>query len=69
MHCLIALILYYRDLISENKKKQTKRNVELDNSIGNIGIESNKFKRLIEKIMKKNTFRPYPDINNIPGLL
>ena len=53
--------------IENNKKiKKTNKKVELGTKIGNIKIEANKFSELVEKITKRNIFRPYPDINDIP---
>ena len=33
----------------------------------NIEISSNKFSELVENINKKNSYRSYPDINDIPN--
>ena len=49
------------------QKKITKKNITLASSIQNAEISSNRFGELVEKIIKKNSFRPYPDINNIPN--
>ncbi len=35
--------------------------------IVNTEIKLSKFSELVEKITKENTFRPYPDINDIPN--
>ena len=50
-----------------NQKKQLKKSVELDPITENIKIEPSKFSELIKKITKKNSLRPYPDINDIPN--
>ena len=50
-----------------NKKIATKKiskTIEGSSFIGNLKV--NKFKDLVDNIIKKNTFRPYPDINDIP---
>ena len=50
-----------------SQKKQLKKKVELDAGITNTEIKLGKFSELVEKITKKNTFRPYPDINDVPN--
>ena len=50
-----------------SQKKQLKKNVELDAATANTEINLGKFDELVEKITQKNTFRPYPDINDIPN--
>ena len=52
--------------INVNKEKQLKKNTELEAAIINTEIKLGKFSELVEKITKKNTFRTYPDINDIP---
>ena len=50
-----------------DQKKQLKKSVELDVRAENIKIEPSKFSEYIKKITKKNSLRPYPDINYIPN--
>ena len=50
-----------------NQKKQLKKSVKLDVGTENIKIEPSKFSEFIKKITKKNSLRPYPDINDIPN--
>ena len=50
-----------------SQKKQLKKKVDLDDAVANTEIKLGKFSELVEKITKKNTFRPYPDINDIPN--
>ena len=50
-----------------SQKKQLKKKVDLDAGITNTEIKLGKFSELVEKITKKNTFRPYPNINDIPN--
>ena len=50
-----------------SQKKQLKKKVDLDAGIANTEIKLSKFSELVEKITKKNTFRPYPDINDVPN--
>ena len=58
---------------SSKKKLLKTKNVPLDkeiiinNGISRINISSTEFNELIEKITKKNMFRPYPNINDIPN--
>ena len=53
--------------ITVNKKKQLKKNTELDATAENTEIKLGKFSELVEKITRKNAFKPYPDINDIPN--
>ena len=53
--------------IIKKEKKTSKQSVNI-----NAGIEApatilTNFNKLVEKITKKNIFRPYPDINDIPN--
>jgi len=57
----------YKKEIVNNQKEKFEKSVELDVNIVNFKIEFNKFRELVEKITKRNTFRPYPDINDIPN--
>ena len=56
-----------RSKIVKNETKHLKKNVESTTSIANTKIELGKFSEIVEKITKKNLFRPYPDINDIPN--
>ena len=47
----------YKRKIYVNKEKQLKK----------AEIDLDEFSELVEKITKKNTFKPYPDINEIPN--
>ena len=49
------------------QKNQLKKNVELDAGVADTKIKLGEFSELFEKITKKNTLRPYPDINDIPN--
>ena len=53
--------------IKRDEKKMTKNNITNNDSDINTTIDSTNFKKLVEKIINKNTFRPYPDINDIPN--
>ena len=44
-----------------------KKEIEINTSIAKINISSTEFNDLIEKITKKNMFRPYPNINDMPN--
>ena len=52
-----------------SKKKVEKiENKEIEiNSITNINITPNEFEKLVERITKKNMFKSYPNINDIPN--
>ena len=53
------------------KKKQSAKNLPSENEIiVNVGVSSindSDFKKLVEKITKRNMYRSYPDINDIPN--
>ena len=42
-----------------------KKNIELNSNTSNTEIKSDKFSVLLQKVIQKNTFKPYPDINDI----
>ena len=52
---------------STNKKIITKNSSVERSEIINVDLNQNKFKNLVKKITKKNSFRSYPDINDIPN--
>ena len=52
-------------LKTENVPSEKK--VIINTDIAKIDISSTKFKKLIEKITKKNMLRPFPNINDIPN--
>ena len=65
-------------IIKEEKKSSKKKilkteNVTLEKAViintgtARINISSTEFKELVEKITKKNMFKPYPNINAIPN--
>ena len=65
-------------IIKEEKKSSKKKilkteNVPLEKEViintdtARINISSAEFKELVEKITKKNIFKPYPNINSIPN--
>ena len=47
--------------------KTTNENVKEYSSTESNKIRHSKFNELVERINKKNSFRPYPDINDIPN--
>ena len=53
--------------IIKKGRETSKQKVLIDTGFANIEIEATKFKELVEKITKKNLFRSYPDINDIPN--
>ena len=53
--------------IIKNEKKNFKRYADVNSNSENIIADSNNFKELVEKITKKNAFKSYPDINDIPN--
>ena len=51
--------------ITKKQKKTPKRSVNINTAIESPATISTNFNKLVEKITKKNIFRPYPDINDI----
>ena len=56
-----------RSKIVKNETKHLKKNVETTTSIANTKIELGKFSEIVEKITKKNSFKSFPDIDDIPN--
>ena len=52
--------------ILKTEKVPSKKEVVINTGIAKIDISSTEFKKLVEKITKKNMFRSYPNINDIP---
>ena len=48
------------------KRKKISKKTELTSDVKNTEIKLSKFSELVEKIGKKNSFKPYPNINDIP---
>ena len=61
--------IWKKEKKSSKKKVQKNENKEIviDTDIAKTNISSSKFKELVEKITKKNMFRSYPNINDIPN--
>ena len=62
------------DIWKEEKKSSKKKVLKTENkeivintNIAKTSISSSKFKELVEKITKKNMFRSYPNINDVPN--
>ena len=55
-------------IVDENNMKKNKIK-EISNKKNNqiLSLESSNFKNLVEKIIKRNDSKPYPEINNIPN--
>ena len=56
-----------RSKIVKNETKHLKKNVETTTSFANTKIELGKFTEIVEKITKKNSLKPFPDIDDIPN--
>ena len=56
-----------RSKIVKNETKHLKKSVESTTSIANTKVELGKFSEIVEKITKKNSFRTFPDIDDIPN--
>jgi len=51
----------------KSDKKTSKQIVSTSSGLRNITNNPTKFNELVEGIIKKDTFRPYPNINDIPN--
>ena len=47
--------------------KKTEKKAEISTLVKNLEVNISNFNDLVDKINKKNTLRPYPDINDIPN--
>ena len=53
--------------VPKNEKAPLEKEVVINTGIAKIEISSTEFKKLVEKITRKNMFRSYPNINDIPN--
>ena len=53
--------------ILKNKRKMPKKIIKIEDSVEKNTPISSDFGKLVKKITNRNAFRPYPDINDIPG--
>ena len=53
--------------IIKREKKALRQTADIKASSENITNESTSFRKLVEKIIKKNSFRSYRNINDIPN--
>ena len=53
--------------IIKKKKKQSKQSDSIITAVENNEIESSSFDKLVEKIIKRNSLKSYPDINDVPN--
>jgi hypothetical protein len=53
--------------ILKTENAPLKKEVIINTGTARINISSTEFKELVEKITKKNMFKPYPNINAIPN--
>ena len=57
-----------KEVLKEEKKLSKKKSKkQIVTSAADSKIEISEFKTWLEKITKKNSFKPYPDINDIPN--
>ena len=56
-----------KKMLKKKQKNKQSQKVELSTKIGTMEIKTNKFGDLVNKIIKRNSLRPYPDINDIPN--
>ena len=64
----------FKKKIEKNEETSIKKpiitlnqNVKLGAKTNIVEIDSNKFSTLVNKILIKNSFKPYPNINDIPN--
>ena len=53
--------------VIKTKNNPSEKEVIINTATARINISSTEFKELVEKITKKNMFKPYPNINAIPN--
>jgi len=56
----------YKKKVLKTENVPSEKEVVINTSIAKIDISSTEFNKLVEKITKKNMFRSYPNINDIP---
>ena len=57
----------FKKKILKTENVPLKKEVIINTGTARINISSTEFKELVEKITKKNMFKPYPNINTIPN--
>jgi len=62
-------VLRSKKMAIKTEKKASKQNVDITSNLylENPTIRPTNFSELVENITKKNTLRPYPDVNDIPN--
>ena len=62
-------VLQSKKMAIKTEKKASKQNVDITSNLylENPTIRPTNFSELVENITKKNTLRPYPDVNDIPN--
>ena len=60
------LVKIQNEVIQNKKIKNSKNNAVINDDSLEVDISSYEFKTLVDNINKKNMFRSYPDINDIP---
>ena len=55
-----------KKLIKKQKNKLDQK-IKLETKISTVEIESSQFSDLVEKIIKRNSSKTFPDINDIPN--
>ena len=56
-----------KKMLTKKQDRDLNKDIKLSSKVGIIEIDSNKFSDLVEKIYKKNSLKPFPDINDIPN--
>ena len=50
----------------DKKRKKKEKKLSVGSPARNVEISTEKFEELVKKIMKRNSSRSYPEINDIP---
>ena len=53
--------------VLKTKKVPLEKEIVINTDIARINISSTEFNELVKKITKKNMFKPYPNINDMPN--
>ena len=53
--------------VNKKVKKMSKDNNNIDDNLNNSSISSANFQKIVKEISRRNFFKPYPDVNDIPN--
>ena len=64
---ILVLVFLFFIVISFSAGAFSKEQVKPETKISTVKIDSGQFSDLVEKIIERNSFKPFPDINDIPN--